>query len=73
MIAARDYAASFALSLMVKDASLAASLAAESGVPAERVAEHQGRSAEDFTFDELDRYCRALDCQPGDILKMEVG
>lgn len=44
-------------------------LAAESCVAAERVEEHQRRRAEGFTWDELERYCRALGCQPGRILK----
>ena len=45
-------------------------LATEAGVELARVEEQQARRASGFTWDELERYCRALGCQPGDILKM---
>jgi DNA-binding Xre family transcriptional regulator len=44
-------------------------LARESGVSLVALKRHQQRLTTAFTFEVLEQVCRALHCQPGDILK----
>ncbi len=47
-------------------------LARQSGVNLSTIKRYQERRAKGFRWSTLDKLCRALDCQPGEILFMET-